>query len=55
MASPLGNNDSVRDLFSESTGKLEPLPESGSKEGQDEGRAEKEWLEVMTEKADRGT
>lgn len=58
MASPLSfSNDSAKDLFSESTVKVEPMPQSASQEALEDGRnlrAEKEWLEVTTEKADRG-
>ncbi len=57
MASLL-SNDSVKDLFSESTGNVEPLPESASKEGQSDERSlqeEEEWLKEMTEKADKGS
>ena len=60
MAASPPANGSARDLFSASTNKLEPLPKSESqieREGQEHQqslRDEKEWLDAMIERADRG-
>lgn len=52
----MASSSRTKDLVHASSGKLEPLP--GESEGEKpkdlSEEAEKEWLEVMTEKADRG-
>lgn len=45
---------SVNDLVSASSEKLEPLPTLSRERLNFNEKAEKEWLEEMTEKADRG-
>lgn len=45
---------SVKDLVSASSEKLEPLPTQSREKLNVSEKAEKEWLEEMTEKADRG-
>ena len=45
---------SVKDLVSASSEKLEPLPTHSREKLNFNEKAENEWLEEMTEKADRG-